>query len=255
MTKVSVVIIAKNEELRIRDCLESVKWADEIVVVDDESTDKTVAIAEEYGAKVYKRKMDKEGKHRNWGYQQATNEWVLSIDCDERVTPELAKEIQTVLENTPDEITVYGLPIKNYLGKRWIKWSGYYPAHKDRLFRKDKFKYDEEAGVHPRVFYTGKSAKLSGDVIHFSYENFYDLFAKFNRETKIEAEKWIKEGRKATFLKVLRKGISRFLKFYFQKGGWRGGFLGFVFAMHHSLYQYFSYIHYWELTNPVDELQ
>jgi glycosyltransferase involved in cell wall biosynthesis len=252
--KISVVIIAKNEEKRISDCLKSVAWADEIIVVDDESTDKTVEIAESFGARVLCRKMDREGKHRNWGYSQASHTWVLSIDCDERVTPELADEIRQVI-NTETEYVVYGIPIKNFLGKRWIKWAGYYPGYKDRLFIKGNFHYEEDAGVHPRVFYDGKTRKLKGDILHYSYANFQDLFTKFARETRIEAEKWIKDGRKMSFLRMTRKAASRFLKFYFQKGGWRGGFLGFVFSYLHALYQFISYIHYWELTHPVTETE
>ena len=87
--KLSVVVIAKNEELRIENCLSSVSWADEIILVDDESTDKTIEIAQRYNAKIFRRKMDVEGIHRNWAYAQARNEWVLSLDSDERITPEL----------------------------------------------------------------------------------------------------------------------------------------------------------------------
>lgn len=252
MAGISVVVIAKNEEKRIADCLESAQWADEIVVLDDMSTDRTVEIAQRYTKSVYQRKMDREGKHRNYAYSLAKHEWVFSLDCDERITPELAQEIRDVI-NTETEYVVYEVPIRNYLGKRWIKWAGYYPGYKDRLFQKGKFKYDEEAGVHPRVFYEGKTRKLKHDIIHYSYANFQDLLIKFARETRIEAEKWIADKRKMSFLRMLRKATSRFLKFYFQKGGWRGGFLGFVFSYLHALYQFVSYMHYWEMTKPIKD--
>ena len=252
MPKLSIVVIAKNEENRIRECLESAKWADEIVVLDDESTDGTVEIAKEFGASVYYRKMDIEGKHRNYAYSLAKNEWVLSIDCDERITPELKDEIEKLLQAEP-ELNVYSIPIRAYIGKRWIQYAGYYPARKDRLFRKGKFRYDEEAGIHPRAFYEGKSGALNGDILHYSYENFLDLFKKMNRETYIEAGKWIMDGRKMNFFKMIRKGMSRFLKFYFQKKGYKGGFLGFMFSFLHSLYQLMSYAHYWEMKNKERE--
>jgi (heptosyl)LPS beta-1,4-glucosyltransferase len=102
--KLSVVVITKNEEARIRACLESVKWADEIIVVDDESTDKTVEVVKGFGAKVFVRMMDVEGTHRNWAYAQAKNEWVLSLDSDEQVTEELREEIGRVLANKPRKL-------------------------------------------------------------------------------------------------------------------------------------------------------
>lgn len=250
MATISVVIIAKNEEQNIRPCIESALWADEIVVVDDKSTDNTVVIAKELGAVIYEREMDYEGRHRNYAYSLAKSEWVLSLDADERVTEELAKEIRSTIDSNPEN-NVFCIPIKAYIGKHWIKYAGYYPAHKDRLFRKGKFRYDEEAGVHPRVFYEGKSGTLHGDIIHYSYDSFFEVINKLNRETTLEAQKWVNDGRKVSMLRVLRKCTSRFLKFYWQKGGYKGGFLGFMFSLFHVLYQLFSYAHYWDLQQTV----
>jgi glycosyltransferase involved in cell wall biosynthesis len=114
----SVVIITKNESTRIRECIQSVLWADDIVVVDDESTDDTAAIARELGARVEVRRMDNEGRHRNAAYAMAKNEWVFSLDADERVTPELEAEIRQILiAGTP--CNGFGVPRKNYVGKYW----------------------------------------------------------------------------------------------------------------------------------------
>ena len=115
---VSIVIIAKNEERRLEDCLKSVMWAAEIILIDDMSTDRTVEIARRYTDKIIQRAMDIEGKHRNFGYEQATQPWVLSLDCDERVTPELAEEIRKVAESSNDENVVYAIPIKTFIGTR-----------------------------------------------------------------------------------------------------------------------------------------
>ncbi len=245
MVKVSVVIIAKNEEQQIRECLESAKWADEIVILDDFSTDKTREIAKEYTNSIHQRKMDIEGKHRNYAYSLARNEWVLSIDCDERITPELAEEIPKALE-TNTEYTAFSIPIRAFLGKRWIRYAGYYPGRKTRLFKKSCFRY-EEAEVHPRIIHEGRCGKLNNDILHYSYKSFYDVVNKLNRETTLEAKKWIQDRRKVNFLKIMRKSISRFLKFYFQKKGYKDGFLGFMFSFFHALYQLLSYASYWEL--------
>ncbi|HEO63903.1 MAG TPA: glycosyltransferase family 2 protein, partial [Candidatus Omnitrophica bacterium] len=162
--KISVCIISKNEELRIADCIKSVLgWADEIIVVDDESTDRTTEIAESLGAKVLRRKMDIEGRHRNWAYAQARNDWVFSVDCDERPTDELKSEIKSVIAAT--DCACFDMPFRNYIGDYWIRWGGWYPSPKVKLFHKSRFKY-EEVDIHPRIFVEGECGHLKGDVIH-----------------------------------------------------------------------------------------
>jgi len=242
---ISICMIVKNEEKRMPAALDSVKWAKEIVILDDDSKDRTVEIAKKYTDKVFSRKMDIEGRQRNYCYQKATQEWIITMDADERATPELAESIQKVLQNgTP--FNGFDIAIKTFIGNRWIKGAGYYPAHKLRMFRKGKFHY-EETGVHPRAHLEGSTGVLQGDLLHYSCENFTQFIAKFNRETELEAQKWIKDGRPVHLLNILRKTIDRFLKFYFIKGGIRDGFMGFFISTFHSLYQLHSYAKYWEI--------
>ena len=118
---VSVVVIAKNEEKRLTDCLKSAAFAQEIIVLDDNSTDRTVEIAKSFGAKVTQRAMDIEGRHRNFAYSLATQPWVFSLDADERITPELAVEIARVAQNSNDLNTCYCMPVKTFIGTDWIK--------------------------------------------------------------------------------------------------------------------------------------
>ncbi len=151
-TKLSVVVITKNEENRLRECLQSVAgWADEIVVVDDCSTDRTLEIAKEFTPSTHKRTMDIEGKHRNYAYSLARNEWVLSLDADERMTPELRDEISALLNAGPS-CNGYTIPRKNFMGDTWVRYGGMYPSAQLRFFKKDKFKYDEFAEVHPQAY-------------------------------------------------------------------------------------------------------
>ena len=245
-TPVSVVIIAKNEEKRIEDCLKSAAWAEEIVLVDDQSADRTVEIAGRYTDKIFHRTMDIEGRHRNYAYTLASQEWILSLDADERVTPELADEIQKVTEQNNGRYVCYAIPIKTFIGSEWIQGAGYYPAGKVRLFRKGKFRY-EEAAVHPKALYDGACGLLKGDILHYSCENLEQWIAKFNRETTLEAEKWVTDGRKVTLFNSLRKTADRFLKNYFLKQGCRYGFTGFLMSVFHGLYQLFSYAKYREM--------
>lgn len=250
MSKVllSVVIIAKNEERNIADCLESVKWAKEIVVVDGFSSDKTVDVVKRYTDKIHFRHMDMEGRHRNFAYAQATQEWVLSLDADERVSPELAREIEEVIKKNDSEIVGYAIPIKTFIGERWIRGAGYYPARKLRLHRKGKFRY-EEASVHPRAFLDGKERPLQNDILHYGFRDIAHFFDKLNNQTTLEAQKWIRDRRRINTLKLLYKAFDRFVRNYIGKKGYQDGFMGFLMSMGHGLYQILTYAKYLEIKN------
>lgn len=243
---VSVVIITKNEEDKIGRCLGSVTpWADEAIVVDDESTDRTREIAAKCGGKVIIKKMDIEGKHRNYSYGLARNEWVLSLDADEVVSDRLREELRGLFRKGAKD-TVFTVPIRTYLASYWIRYGGWYPAAKVRLFQKSRFKY-EEVEVHPRAFYAGGEGTcghLKGDIIHYSYRDFHDFFASLNNQTTQEAKKWFNERRKITFFKMFKKASSRFIKRYFFKRGFKDGIIGFVIAYGDALYQVMSYAKY-----------
>jgi len=244
---ISVVVITKNEEENIAECLKSVSWASEIIVVDDYSTDNTVNMAKQFTDKVVLKKMDIEGTHRNYAYSLARNNWVLSLDADERASEELHSELKLLFKGSLEH-KAYSIPIKTYIGKRWIRYAGWYPASKVRLFDKRYFKY-EDAEVHPRVFIQGSCGHLKGDIVHYSYRNFHDFFESLNNQTTLEAKKWFKEKRKIGFLGMYRKALSRFIKAYIQKQGFRDGFLGFIVSDGGGLYQFMSYVKYWEMLN------
>ncbi|MBU2541409.1 MAG: glycosyltransferase family 2 protein [Candidatus Omnitrophica bacterium] len=246
LTPISVVIITKNEEKNIVSCLESVSgWADEIIVVDDESTDETLSLAKRFSSKVFSRKMDIEGAHRNWAYAQAENDWVLSLDADERVTEELKNEIDKALSN-PTDYNGFTIPRKNFIGKHWIKSSGWYPSPQLKLFRKDKFKY-EEAAVHPKAFMSDPCGHLKSDIIHYSYKNIEDFINKLNKQTTLEAQKWYNQAKPMRLGHFLWRSFDRFMRSFFGKKGFKGGFWGFVVAFCAGLYQFLSYLKYREI--------
>jgi glycosyltransferase involved in cell wall biosynthesis len=243
---VSVVILTKNEESCIAECLESVKWADEVIVVDDESSDRTLEIVKKYTNKVYLRKMDIEGRHRNWAYQKARNSWVLSLDADEQVTPELKDEIAQAIKSS--EFIVYAIPLRNYIGNYWVRYGGWYPASKTRLFLKDKFKY-EETEVHPRAVYDGKCGHLKSDIVHKGYPDLEHFLNSINRQSTLEAIKWVKTNRKMSFGIALWRAVDRFFRRYFGKKGHKDGLYGFIIAFFDTLYQILSYAKYREILN------
>lgn len=241
----SVVVLTKNEQSCISECLESVKWADEIIIVDDLSTDKTVEIARKYTDKIFSKRMDIEGSHRNWAYSQANNLWVLSLDADEKVTEELKREIENVLKDNT-EFAAFSIPLRNFIGKHWVRYGGWYPAGKVRLFKKDKFKY-EEVKVHPRVFIDGPCGHLTKDIIHKGYPDFAHFLDSLNRQTTWEAEKWFAQNKPMKLGRFLWRSFDRFMRTYIRKKGYKDGFTGFVVAFYASLYQFISYLKYKEL--------
>ncbi len=247
MSKVplSLVVITKNEEENIDMCLGSAYgWADEIIIVDDESTDKTVKKAEKYADKILHRKMENEGIHRNWSYAQAKNDWVLSLDADEYVTEELKEEITKALAE--DKFQAFSIPLRNFIGSYQVRYSGWYPAGKLRLFRKSLFRY-EEVEVHPKVFLDGKTGHLTKDIVHKGYPDFEHFLSSLNRQTTLEARKWIQTGRHMSLGKAIWRTMDRFPRSFIRKRGYKDGFIGFMIAFFASLYQIMSYAKYWQM--------
>jgi glycosyltransferase involved in cell wall biosynthesis len=244
----SVVVLVKNEEHNISACLESVSCADEIIVVNDESTDRTVEIAKQHAHKILNKKMDNEGRHRNWAYAQARNLWVLSLDADERVTNELKEEISEAIKL--DKFAAFSIPMRNYIGNYWVKYGGWYPASKVKLFLKDRFKY-EEVQVHPRVFIDGACGHLKCDILHHSYADFEEFLDSVNRQTTLEAAKWINTNRRMSLPHACWRTVDRFFRRFIRKKGYKDGLYGFVVAFFDSLYQILSYIKYRQMQEQI----
>ena len=246
----SIVVITKNEEANIERCLKSATWADEIVVVDSHSTDRTVEIAKCFTNNIHMRDMKVEGTHRNYAYSLASSEWILSLDADEEISQELKDEIIDILrdEQKAYKFDLYSMPIKTFIGDVWAKYAGWYPAPKVRLFRKGKFRYDD-AEVHPRTYYEGKCGHLKGDILHYAYKSLSDIFHNLNEQSELQAKEWHREGRKFNTARFLRTSCDRTLKKYFLKGGYKGGILGFILSASDGIYQFMSYAKLWELYN------
>ncbi|MDD5155031.1 MAG: glycosyltransferase family 2 protein [Candidatus Omnitrophica bacterium] len=242
---VTVVVLTKNSQALIAACLDSVKWADEIIVIDDESTDQTLEIARRYTDRVFVRKLVLEGRDRNWAYAQARNTWVLSLDSDEIVTPELKEEIENVLLANPAE-NGFTIPRRNYIGDCWVKYGGWYPAPQLKLFKKDKFRF-EEVEIHGRAFMEDPCGHLKSDIIHYTYRDLADFLNKLNRQTTLEALKWFNNNKPMRLGRFIYRAIDRFMRAYVGRKGYKDGFMGFVVAFYASLYQIISYLKYREL--------
>ena len=247
----SIIILAKNEEKRIEECLKSVHgWADEIIIVDDGSTDKTVEIASRFTQKIFKRTMDLEGKQRNFGVDQSKNKWVMMLDCDERPTDELKKEIEDTLKNGLPDCVAYWVPQINFLGDVQLKHGGWSNPH-IRLYQKEFVRWSEAKHdvVHPgiKVAEGKRGGNLKGSLIHYNFANIEDLIKKVNRQSTLEAVKWHLDGRKMSFGKAMWRTIDRFFRRYIGKKGYKDGYYGFVAAVLSGFYQFAAYSKYKEI--------
>lgn len=230
--KLSVVIITLNEEDRIEDTLKScTEIADEIVVVDGYSTDRTVEIAEKYEAKIYKNQFIDFGSQKNFALDKAENQWVLNLDSDERISEMLEKEVRELKQIPEKEIDEAGFLIKRktfYLG-RWIKHSGWYPDRKLRLFRKDKSRW--QGRIHEGLILEGKTKKIEGDILHYTYRNITDHINRLNRYSHMQAEDIARKKKKLLFLRALLLPPVTFIRFYLWKLGILDGLPGLVIAL------------------------
>lgn len=244
--KLSVVIITKNEEENIRYCLESVKWADEIIIVDGYSKDRTIEICEEYTDKIFQYEQSNFAEAKNYGIEKSSGEWILSIDADEIVTYELQKEILKLISNNENNLVGYFIPRKNYFLGKWIKYCGWYPDFQLRLFKKDKGKFIKRE-VHERLRIEGNSGFLKSNILHHTYKSIFDYFYRFNRYTYLEANEMIKNGKKFRSYKVLFYPIALFIYMYFLRRGFMDGMHGFLLSVFSSFYEFIKYVKLWEL--------
>lgn len=246
MTRLSIIIITKNEEENLPRCLESVKWADEVVIVDSHSTDRTAEIAAKYGCKIFTRDWPGYGAAKQFALEQATGEWVLSLDADEAVSNELHSEIAGLLQR-PDLCDAYYIPRRtNFLG-RWILHCGWYPDYLIRLFKRTHGRFDL-AVVHEGVVVEGTTGKLRHDLLHFSYPTLEKYFQKFNRYTTLGAQEALRNGKRAGWFDIVMRPPVCFVKHYVTKRGFLDGLEGFVLSALSATAVLVKYAKLWQLT-------
>ena len=236
--RLSVVVITKDEAERVRACLESVAWADELVVVDAESTDKTAQIAREFTDHVYVRPWPGFAAQKNFGLEQATGDWTLSVDADEEVSRELREEIEAVLAASGAACAGYRIPRRNLFWGRFIRHGGLYPDWQLRLFRRGRGRFVDRA-VHESVEVEGEVGRLRAALVHRSYRDVADFLARADRYSTLAAEEWLGSGRPARLSDLLLRPAGRFLSMYVVRAGFLDGWRGFLLA---ALYAYYVFI-------------
>lgn len=245
MPELSVVVIAKNEEKNIGDCLSSVGWADEIVVVDAGSTDKTIALAKKFTKKVFVQPWSGYGAARNFGVKKATNDWVFWMDADERMTPELQNEILRSLQSFNANVVAYQVARKAFFMGRWIKHCGWYPGWVTRLFKKESGQFTENR-VHEQLKVRGQVGRIHADLLHFTDPDLFHYFEKFNRYTTLAAEELIQQGERFSLTKLFLNPAWMFIKMYFLRRGFLDGLQGLILCVLSSAYVFTKYAKLWE---------
>lgn len=252
MTKISVTIATKNEENNIERCLESVKWADEIVIVDDVSTDKTLDICKKYTQKIFIN--DSNGNfhiNKNLAIEKALGEWILSLDADEVISDELRKEIENSIAADDGKIAGYYIPrLNHFLGKS-IYGCGWYPDYIIRLFRKGITNWPLNIHDTPQIKDKSRIGYLKNPIIHYSYTSISQYFEKFNRYTtklaKEEYEKGVRLNGRNILFYIIVKPIYWFIRKYIFLGGFRDGIEGFFISFSSGLTVFTTYIKLWEM--------
>jgi glycosyltransferase involved in cell wall biosynthesis len=248
--KLSVALITKNEEANLKRTLESVRWADEIVIVDSGSTDRSEEIAREFGAKFFTEEWKGFGAQKNSALAKCTGEWVLALDADEEVSAELAAEIRALLSGAP-ACDGYFLPRRNFFLGRWMRHGGYWPDEKLRLFRKGTAAFEERA-VHETAHGTGSTGKLRGSLLHHAYPTLDGYLEHMNRYSALGAEQAVAKGRTsrswAAFVwNVYLTPLATFEYNYFLRLGFLDGREGLLLHLYHSAYVSWKYAKAWAL--------
>jgi len=243
--KLTVTVITYNESEHIAAALDSVAWADEIIVVDSGSTDGTAEIARAKATRVIEREWPGYSAQKNFAADQASHDWVLSMDADERVTPQLAAEIRAVMARGP-EARGYRIRRVSYYLERWIRSTDWFPDYQLRL-------YDRRAGrwnglrIHESFrLRDGAPARLEGELEHYAYRDISHHLAKINAYTTLIAEQWHEEGRRTNLLAMAVHPWLAFLRNYILRAGFKDGTVGFVISLLNSYYVFLKLAKLWE---------
>lgn len=244
---ISVALITKDEEQNIRRTLESVKWADEIVVVDSGSTDRTCDIAREYGAKIFHEDWKGFSAQKNSSIEKCSGNWVLSLDADEEILPALAVELKQAA-SSPDACDGYFIRRRNHFMGRWIRWGGGYPDSKLRFFKRGTALFKERA-VHEEMQGKGKIGLLHCDMNHHAYPNLTLFIEHMNRYSTLGAEINHAKGKSGfSVLNIVISPVVRFIYNYVFRAGFLDGREGLLFHLYHSVYMSWKYSKAWELS-------
>ena len=253
MPTLSVILITRNEEANLEDCLASLDGiAQQIVVVDTNSTDHTLEIAQKYGATVSQPSdWPGFGPQKNRALGLATGDWVLSLDADERLTPALRSEILTAIHHSA-HVDCFAIPRLSWYCGRFIRHSGWSPDYVDRLFKRGTARFSDDL-VHERLIPNGPVAKLENPMLHYSFMNYSQVLQKLDRYSTASAEQAFAQGKTSSPLKAVLHGVWAFIRTYFIRAGFLDGNQGFALAVSNGQGTYYRYIKLWHLNQEASK--
>jgi (heptosyl)LPS beta-1,4-glucosyltransferase len=244
------IVITKNEEANIRDCLASVDWATERLLVDAESTDRTAELGRAAGAKVIVRSWPGFGAQKNYGMDQVSSEWILIVDADERVPQALSDEILSRVGRWKQgEPVAYEIPRKNFFYGAWVRHAGVYPDYQIRLFRRGSARYND-VPVHENLIVAGTLGQLSHPLEHYTERHIHDHFRKFGLYTSLAAQEKATTVDTVHASDLLFRPLVVFVKSYVLKQGWLDGIRGLIVCVFASMYTFVKYAKLWDMTRP-----
>lgn len=244
---IATVIITKNEEANITECLRLVEWTDELIVVDAYSVDRTVEIAQKLGAEVLVHEWSGYGPQKNFGIEQAQSEWILIVDADERVTTPLRNEITEVLAGGPaSDVAGFEIPRRNYFYGRWIRGGGMYPDPQLRLFRRAAGRYDDTA-LHEQLGITGRVGRLKAPLDHYSMPTVAHHVRKMMRYTTLAAQEKLKTSTSVGCWPLATHHLGTIFKTFLLRQGYRDGVHGLIAALFAGLHTCVKYAKAWEM--------
>ena len=238
--KITVLIPVFNAEKTLRKTLESVRWADEILIVDSFSTDSTLALCREYAVRILQHEYYDSASQKNWAIPQCTHPWVLQVDSDEVLEEGLKEEILNAVEKSGNEIQAFKIPRKNYAYGRWLRYGGFYPDYQMRLFRREQGRFQDRR-VHAHIKVPGRTGILRGSILHYDFKDLSSWLIKFERYMRYECDELVKSGKRFRLRYVTIYPAAVFLRDYFWRQGFRDGFPGFLMAVLNSLYCFTRY--------------
>jgi len=242
---ISVYVLTTNNRRTIEPCLKSLSWAEELVVVDSFSTDGTFEICQQYTDKVYQRRWPGFRDQYQYAADLTTRDWIMFVDADEEIPPELAEEIRTELNGRAKDFDGYFVYRRTYYLGRWIRYGGWYPDGEIRLYRRDKGKW--EGGLHAKLVVDGKVAVLKNQYLHYTYGSISDQIQTIDKYSSIAADDLFQSGEKFSLFKLLFHPPFRFIKEYLFKLGFRDGLPGFAIIVSTMFYVFIKYAKLWEL--------
>ena len=239
----TVTIITQNEEKTLPRAIESVRWADEIVVVDSGSTDHTLEVARSLGARVFQNPWQGYGQQKNYAQHQASHDWILNLDADEVVTPELAREIQAALESSSTQLKAFRFPRRTYYLGRWIRHGGWYPNYLVRLADRRAAQWSEPM-VHETLVVSGEVGQLESPLDHFSFNSIHDQVITNLNFAKLGSQELARKAKPPSLLKAVLKPPGKFIETYLIKLGFLDGLPGFIISVNaaYSIFLKYAYL-------------